>query len=145
MSCYKWPIRRSSKGQNITLLACAVADWHVQKSCQNSRTFLSKKVTLNLSHKLPDVEDGENTVLLLCPPVKIGNETNKTQAVTKNKSAAILAKRMHPIIQWWSWTEQRERLDANMVMKFPQFLGFSLHIATQSTLQRSLRYGCEQS
>ena len=75
--------------------------WHVQKSCQNSRTFPSKKIILNLSNELPEVEDGENTVLLLCPPVKIGNGPNKTQAVTKNKSTAILAKRMHPIILWW--------------------------------------------
>jgi len=48
------------------------------------------KTTVN---ELPEVEDGKNTVLLFCPPVKTRKDANNTQTLMQNKSAAILAQK----------------------------------------------------
>ena len=70
--------------------------------CKNS-CVLSTHQPKTLTRELPEVEDGENTVLLLWLLVKAENDPSNAKTLHQNKPAAILAKEyasQNPLGAW---------------------------------------------
>lgn len=69
-----------------------------------------------LARELPEVEDGENTVLLLWLLVKAENDPSNTQTLSENKCAAILAKEYTSQNSLGAWDSKSGRsLEATLV------------------------------
>ena len=103
----KWPLAKRPVSVNSTRTwqdkcICLSMSWHANAGTEITHNKLAhfwKHRSKTLSCELPEDEDGEKAVLLLCVLVRVANVHSKT-ILTKTNPAAILAEGMLPLMLW---------------------------------------------